>query len=146
MKIVPITLKVANGFVTEHHRHHSKVQGCKFCVGVVDDKKELRGVAIVGRPVARHLDNGFTAEVTRCCTDGVKNGCSFLYSACVKIAKNMGYERIITYILASELGTSLKASNWTYQGICGGGNWNKPSRPRLNSPELGKKVMYAKTL
>ena len=130
----------------KHHRHHSKAQGCKFCIGVVDERDELRGVAIVGRPVSRHLDDGYTAEVTRCCTDGIKNGCSFLYAACGRIAKHMGYIRIITYILATERGASLKASNWTSCGICGGGSWDTPKRPRPNSHELGKKVMYSKEL
>jgi hypothetical protein len=113
---------------------------------VVDGKGKLRGVAIVGRPVSRFLDNGLTAEVTRLCTDGMKNACSFLYAACAKIAKLMGYDRIITYILATERGTSLKASNWTCDGIRGGNSWNVPSRPRPNSVNLGKKVMYSKKL
>jgi hypothetical protein len=146
IRIIPITLKTANNFVTKHHRHHSKAQGCKFCVGVVDDNGLLRGVAIVGRPVSRFLDNGLTAEVTRLCTDGYKNACSFLYSACARIAKLMGFDRIITYILAAEKGTSLKASGWIRDGICGGGNWNVPSRPRKNSAYAGKKVMYSKNL
>ena len=146
IKIIPISLKQANDYVLKHHRHHSKVQGCKFCIGVVDDKNELRGVAIVGRPVSRFLDNGLTAEVTRLCTDGYKNACSFLYAACSRIAKNMGYDRIITYILATEKGTSLKASNWTCNGPCGGGNWNVASRPRKNSTYTDKKVMYSKIL
>jgi hypothetical protein len=122
------------------------VQGCKFSIGVVDEHNELRGVAIVGRPVSRYLDDGFTAEVTRCCTDGIKNGCSFLYAACGRIAKHMGYEKIITYTLVTEHGASLKASNWTRHGICGGGSWDTPGRPRPNSLTLGKKVMYSKTL
>ena len=113
---------------------------------MADDKNELRGVAIVGRPVSRFLDTGLTAEITRLCTDGYKNACSFLYAACARIAKNMGYDRIITYILAAEKGTSLKASNWTCNGVCGGGNWNVPSRPRKNSVCAGKKVMYSKNL
>jgi hypothetical protein len=113
---------------------------------VVDDKGKLRGVAITGRPVSRFLDNGLTAEVTRLCTDGMRNACSFLYAACAKIAKLMGYETIITYILATERGSSLKASNWTNNGICGGGNWNVPSRPRRNSVYSDKKVMYSKKL
>jgi len=113
---------------------------------VVDDKGKLRGVAIVGRPVSRFLDNGITAEVTRMCTDGMRNACSFLYAACGRIAKHMGYDRIITYILNTEKGTSLKASNWTNDGVCGGGNWNVPGRPRKNSTYTDKKVMYSKTL
>ena len=146
MKIIPISLKTANEFVIKHHRHHSKVQGCKFCIGVVDDKGKLRGAAIVGRPVSRFLDNGLTAEVTRLCTDGYKNACSFLYAACAKIAKLMGYDRIITYILATEKGTSLKASSWACGGLLGGGNWNVPGRPRNNSAYTDKKVMYSKNL
>jgi hypothetical protein len=146
IKIIPLTLKAANDFVTRHHRHHSKVQGCKFCIGVTDDKGLLRGVAIVGRPVSRYLDNGLTAEVTRMCTDGYKNACSFLYGACGRIAKHMGYQKIITYILATERGTSLKASNWMHHGLCGGNSWDTPSRPRPNSAKLGKKIMYSKIL
>jgi hypothetical protein len=144
--VIPLTLKAANEFVTQHHRHHSKAQGCKFCIGVTDDTGKLRGVAIVGRPVSRYLDDGLTAEVTRCCTDGIKNGCSFLYGACGRIAKQMGYVSIITYILAEERGASLKASNWTRRGLCGGGSWNTPGRPRQDSPNPGKKVMYSKSL
>lgn len=145
IRIIPVTLKAANDFVTQHHRHHSKAQGCKFCIGVTDEKGELRGVAVVGRPVSRFLDNGVTAEVTRLCTDGMRNACSFLYVACCRIAKPMGYEKIITYILASERGTSLKAAGWTREGVCGGGNWNVPGRPRKNSACTEKKALYYKT-
>jgi len=80
------------------------------------------------------------------CTDGYRNACSFLYAACSRIAKHMGYDRIITYILVTEKGTSLKASNWTRDGLCGGGNWNVPSRPRKNSVYTDKKTMYSKKL
>lgn len=146
MKVVPITLKQANAFVIQNHRHHSKVQGCKFCIGAVDDNGELRGVAITGRPVSRYLDNGTTAEITRLCTDGYKNACSFLYAACVRVAKEMGYKKIITYILETENGASLKAAGWLEQGICGGGNWNVKSRPRNNSPNICKKRLYYKII
>lgn len=146
MKIVPITLKQANDFVIKNHRHHGKVQGCKFCIGAVDNNGELRGVAITGRPVSRYLDNGTTAEITRLCTDGYKNACSFLYAACFRVAKEMGYEKIITYILVNEDGASLKAAGWLEQGICGGGNWNVKSRPRNNSPNICKKRLFYKTI
>lgn len=146
MKVVPITLKQANAFVIQHHRHHSKVQGCKFCIGAVDNNGELRGVAITGRPVSRYLDNGTTAEITRLCTDGYKNACSFLYAACVRVAKEMGYKKIITYILETENGASLKAAGWLEQGICGGGNWNVKSRPRNNSPNICKKRLFYKII
>lgn len=89
--MLPISLRDANAFVLAHHRHSGQVRGCKFCVAVVDDLDAVHGVAIVGRPVARRLDDGITAEVTRLCTDGIANGCSFLYSRCARIAKLMGY-------------------------------------------------------
>jgi hypothetical protein len=139
-------MKAANEFVLLHHRHHGKVRGCKFCLGVVDEENTLRGVAVVGRPVSRHLDNGLTAEVTRICTDGYVNACSFLYAACARTAKSMGFEKIITYILESENGASLRASGWYCGGPCGGGNWNVPSRPRLDSANTAKKLMYYKNL
>jgi len=122
------------------------VRGCKFCIGVIDDNEDLRGVAIVGRPVSRCLDNGLTAEVTRLCTDGYKNACSFLYAASERIARCMGFERIQTYILISENGASLKATNWICGGKCGGGNWNTPSRPRKDSNHAEKKQIYYKLL
>lgn len=73
-KVIPITLKQANSFVTANHRHHSSVAGCKFALGLTDG--ELIGVAICGRPVSRFLDDGLTLEVNRLCTDGTKNACS----------------------------------------------------------------------
>lgn len=139
IKVIPVTMKQANEFVLLHHRHHGKVRGCKFCIGAADESGVLHGVAIVGRPVSRYLDNGSTAEVTRLCTDGYRNACSFLYSACARIARQMGYARLLTYILDSESGASLRASGWTDRGICGGGNWNVPSRPRADSRNSGRK-------
>lgn len=122
MVIIPINLKQANEFVLAHHRHNTKVVGCKFCIGLWANNK-LCGVAIVGRPVSRVLDNGFTCEINRLCTNGITNGCSKLYGACCRIAREMGYKKIITYILKSENGASLKASNFMYCGIAGGVKW-----------------------
>ena len=111
MKIRPITFKAASAFVNEYHRHHAASQGCKFCVGLYAGD-QLRGVAIAGRPVSRRLDDGLTLEINRVCTLGDKNACSQLYGACCRIAREMGYAKVITYILASEPGTSLLASNF----------------------------------
>ena len=130
LKIKPISLKEANVFVSNMHRHHTKVQGHKFSIAVYDDDK-LVGVCIVVRPVSRYLDDGSILGVTRLCTDGTKNACSILYARAARIAKDMGYKKIITYILQSERGTSLKASGWMLENEdAGGGNWNVPSRPR----------------
>lgn len=119
MKVIPVTMKQVNEFVLSYHRHHGKVRGCKFCIGAADDNGTLHGVAIVGRPVSRYLDNGRTAEVTRLCTDGYRNACSFLYGACARIARQMGYAALLTYILETEDGASLRTSGWTDKGVCG---------------------------
>ena len=73
IRVVPTTLAEANAFVTEHHRHHKPVPGAKFSIAVADDEDKVRGVAIVGRPVARFVDDGWTLEVNRVATDGAKN-------------------------------------------------------------------------
>ena len=108
--IVPITFRQACSFVRQFHRHNKAPRGSKFQIGVVDEDKKLRGVAIVGRPVARMLDDGFTAEVSRTCTDGCKNANSFLYAAAWRISREMGYRRLITYTQGNEPGTSLRAA------------------------------------
>ena len=138
-------MRESNAFVEAHHRHHGKVRGCKFCVAAVVDGI-IHGVAIVGSPVSRYLDNGLTAEVTRLCTDGTRNACSFLYAASARIARQMGYEKIITYTLESENGASLRASGWRCEGLRGGKNWNHPGRPRQDSPNPGKKKLYSNEL
>lgn len=142
MEIVPITYKKACAFVVKYHRHHKPPQGHKFSIGL-EDNGALVGVAICGRPVSRILDSGLTLEVTRLCTDGTPNACSMLYSACWRIAKNMGYKELITYILDTENGTSLKASGWRCIGKCGGGNWNKPSRLRNDSTHTQMKIKFS---
>ena len=101
--MIPISLKEANAFVAEHHRHHRPVTGHKFSLGCAHDGR-LVGVAIVGRPVSRYLDNGRTLEVNRLCSTGEKNVCSFLYGAAARAAKALGYSRIITYTLDTEPG------------------------------------------
>lgn len=130
LQIKPISLKEANFYVENNHRHHRKAQGHKFSIAVYENN-ELHGVAIVGRPLSRYLDDGMTLEVLRLCTDGTKNACSILYARCAKIAKEMGYKKIITYILAEENGSSLKASGWTLEADnVGGGSWENCERRR----------------
>lgn len=92
MKIIPCTYKTACEFVNRHHRHHIASPGCKFCLGLMDNNR-LCGVAICGRPVSRYLDDGFTIEINRLCTDGTRNACSMLYGACCRVAKAMGYKK-----------------------------------------------------
>lgn len=141
MEIIPITLKAANEYVSQHHRHHKPCVGCKFCIGC-NEGGHLVGVAICGRPVSRHYDDGITLEINRLCTDGTENACSKLYGACVRIAREMGYCKVITYILASENGASLKASNFICEGEAGGEIWTG-ERKRDNGVPQEKKQRYA---
>ena len=142
--IIPISLRQANEYVLEHHRHHKAVRGCKFCVGLKVDS-DMVGVAICGRPVSRHYDNGKTIEINRLCTNGYPNACSKLYGACVRIAKEMGYKKIITYTLESEDGASLKASNFVCEGIAGGKIWTG-SRCRDNGVPKEMKKRWVKEI
>jgi len=139
-------MAAANTFISEHHRHHGGVTGYKFAIGLIDGTDSLRGVVVVGRPVARMLDDGYTAEVTRLCTDGIQNGCSFLYSAAARTSKAMGYTKIITYILEGESGVSLRASGWTFAGVRGGGSWNRPNRARIDKAPVCRKKLYYRDL
>ncbi len=130
MKAVPIELKDANAFVESLHRHHVPVHRDKIRLGCIADDGHLCGVIQLARPVSRILDDGETIEVVRCCTDGEKNACSFLYSRAARIAKEIGYKKIITYILESESGASLKASGWKYEADITGRTWDTPTRRR----------------
>lgn len=131
MIAIPIELKDAQAYINRYHRHHQASHRDKFRIAASLDGKDIIGVVQVGRPVSRVLDDGHTLEVLRLCTNGDKNVCSFLYSRAARIAKEMGYDKIITYILESEDGTSLKASGWECEAVgVGGNNWNVPSRPR----------------
>lgn len=132
LELTPITLAEANAFVERHHRHHKPVPGAKFSIAV-SEAGEVCGVVIVGRPVARMLDNGWTLEVNRCCTNGARNACSMLYQAAWRAARAMGYKKLITYTLPEEGGSSLKGAGWKCLGEAGGGNWNTPSRPRVDT-------------
>jgi hypothetical protein len=129
----------ANRLVGQWHRHHRPVVGHRFSIGV-ENEGRICGAAIVGRPVARMLDDGFTAEVTRCVTDGTKNACSMLYAACWRAWRAMGGTRLITYTLASETGTSLNASGWKalYQTANRPQGWDTPGRPRVPNPQQPK--------
>lgn len=122
LEIRPCSYQMARDFVGEHHRHNKPPPGHKFSIACYEDGR-LCGVCMVGRPVARHLDDGLTLEVNRCCTDGTRNACTILYGAATRAAKTLGYKRIITYTRQSESGTSLKASNWICDGTAGGTHW-----------------------
>lgn len=127
LSIRPISIAAANAYVEAHHRHHGKKVGCRFAIACYEGET-LHGVAICSNPVARNSDDGVTLEVSRVCTDGTYNACSILYGACARIAKEMGFRKIQTYILESEMGTSLKASGWKCEArTVGEPNWQNHS-------------------
>lgn len=144
--VIPLPLAEANAFVVEHHRHHGRVIGHKFCLGAVtqgaDGAVVIRGVAIVGRPVARRLDDGLTLEITRVATDGCKDACSALYGACRRAAFALGYKRLVTYTLASESGQSLVAAGYRMVGEVRGRSWSCASRPRVDKHPTQAKLRW----
>lgn len=141
LTLAPLSFAEACAFVAQHHRHHAAPQGHKFSLQV-HDGSEVRGVVMVGRPIARHLDDGLTLEVTRCCTDGAKNACSMLYGAAWRAARALGYTRLVTYTLASEAGSSLRGAGWRPVGHTRGGEWTRPSRPRPHVRQPGVKTLW----
>jgi hypothetical protein len=143
LEVVPISFEEACAFVRLHHRHHRPPQGHKFSVAVAH-AEEIVGVAMVGRPVARYLDNGWTMEVTRLCTDGTANACSKLYGACWRVVRELGYRELITYVLDSEKGVSLNAAGWVCLGKAGGKSWDTPSRPRVDKCPAQLKIKYVR--
>ena len=138
----PVTVKQTKEFIKRHHRHHRPSLGAVFVVGCCDETGKIRGVAMVGRPVARRLCDGKTLEITRVATDGVRNGCSFLIGICRRVAFNLGYRRLVTYTLPAEGGASLRASNWTNDITTPGRSWNVPSRKREDLAPLGEKFRW----
>ena len=141
MELRPITIRAASRFVAEHHRHHDAPQGARFALSAWHDGN-LVGVAMVGRPVSRMLDNGLTAEVIRVATDGTRNACSFLYGAAKRAAQALGYRKVVTYTLIEESGASLRAVGWNRVGVAGGGSWSRPSSPRADHHPLQQKIRW----
>ena len=131
--ITTIDFKMACSFVNKHHRHNKAPQGHKvsfglFILGI------LRGVVIIGRPISRFLDDGYTLEITRCCTDGSRNACSMLIGYACRYIKSKGFKKVITYVLQTETGSSLLACGFKLESKkCGGIGWsNRKNRKEYN--------------
>lgn len=138
----PVTRDDCNAFIEDKHRHHGRVVGYRYAVGA-ERGAELVGVAVMGRPNARMLPQYSELEVTRLCADGSKNVCSFLYSRCSRVARELGFEAVYTYILESESGDSLKAAGWEYIYTTAGGTHDRPSRRRKDSSPICPKQLWA---
>lgn len=142
LRIVPISFADACEFIAAWHRHHQPPVGHKFSLGVAD-AGHLVGVAVVGRPVARHLDNGHTLEVIRTATDGAPNANSMLYGAAWRAAKALGYDRLITYTQEGESGASLRAAGWRVVAERPARpGWHTPSRPRENRNDYVQRYLW----
>ena len=141
LDLQPISYEEACEFITRHHSHHLPPQGWKYGIAVNDGEK-IVGVVTLGRPVARFLDDGWTLEVTRCCTDGTKNAASMLYGAAARAAKALGFKRMITYTLKEERGTSLIAANWKALYDTRPVSWNRVARPRIDKHPTGQKTLW----
>jgi hypothetical protein len=141
LTVVPITQREAMAFVEQYHRHHKPPRGSVFQLAASDGEK-IVGVVLVGRPVSRRLQDGWTLEVNRSCTDGTRNACSLLYGAAWRAARALGYRRLITYTLPDEGGASLRGAGWRTVGERGGGSWNVPSRPRVDQHPTQVKLLW----
>lgn len=132
-----MTQREAFAFVEAHHRHSVVPAGCVFALGAGHGER-LEGVAIVGRPVARGLQDGFTLEVLRLCTPSegaARNVCSFLYAASWRATRALGYRRLVTYTRQDEAGSSLRAAGWRVVGEVEARSWHTRSRPRDDRDE-----------
>lgn len=147
MRARPVTLKEAQAFVGELHRHHKAPVGHRFSIGC-EQAGNLVGVATIGRPVAPKTEQYKIAEVTRLCTDGSKNACSFLYALAARICRDMGFTRIQTFILPTESGVSLRAAGWVFDGEsndAGKKGWQSRAKRRTDQPAM-RKHRYIKRL
>ena len=141
--VIPVSLKEANEYVFSFHRHSKPTQGHKFSIGAANSYG-LWGVAIIGRPIARRMDNGLTLEVLRTCVrpEAPRNVNSFLYGAAWRAVRCLGYEKLITYTLVTESGESLRGAGWKIIGEtqpAGKGAWCGPNRHRDWQPIYGQK-------
>ncbi len=141
LELVPLTFREAVAFVREHHRHHEPPRGDVFRVAAAQDG-QIVGVAMVGRPVARRLQDGWTLEVLRLCSIGARNVCSFLYGASWRAARALGWRRLVTYTLPEEGGASLRAAGWRLIGEAGGGTWSRRERPRIDTHPTQLKLRW----
>ena len=147
LSLVHVELAQANTFVTALHRHHGRIQGHRYSIGAVVDGM-LVGVIIVGRPVGGQHQNDWV-EVTRCCTDGTRNACSFLYGAAARAASALGFSRIQTFILQAEDGASLKASGWQFERLSHPVGWHHDGPRAARKVEkhlMDRKLLWFKDL
>lgn len=141
LRVRPVTFGQAAAFCAVYHRHLKPPVGHVFSLGVFTGRR-LVGVAIVGRPVARLLDDRRTLEITRVAADGTRNACSALLGACRREARRRSITRLVTYTLPSESGVSLRAAGFRPDGAAGGGSWDRAKRPRTADQPVERKLRW----
>lgn len=146
LRVVPLTRDEANALVRAWHRHHRPVVGYRFALGVVDRAGEIHAAAIVGRPVGRGVPWRRVAEVTRLVTDRTPHAASMLYGACARACRAMGYDRVQTYTLAEEAGTSLLAAGWEREATVPGRAWRRSDGSPRTTDQPGAKVRWGRSL
>lgn len=137
LALCPMKHREANAYVLAHDRHSIVPAGMVFALGA-STGEQLEGVVVVGRPVNRVLDDGWTLEVLRLCTpsEGARtNVCSFLYAAAWRATRALGYRKLVTYTRADESATSLIAAGWQIVGEVTARSWHTPIRPRDDRDE-----------
>ena len=102
LQVRPISRNAARSWIAERHRHLRRpVTGWLFGVEVLRDGQRI-GVAMCARPTARQLQDGLTCEVSRVAVlEGERNACSFAYAALRRAARALGYQRVVTYTMAT---------------------------------------------
>lgn len=143
LALVPCSLEEANAIVARWHRHHHPTPVAKFCIAATNGEAVV-GVVIVGIPKARMAMDGWTLEVTRLATDGTRNACSLLYGAARRAVFAMGYTRVITYTLADERGSSLRAAGFELEAVIKGESWKRRGRRSVDDRNpTGDKCRWA---
>lgn len=147
LEAVPITLGEARTYIDQHHRHNAGPQFHKFsiCLRAPGGPKPV-GVAVASTPKARHQMDGKTLEINRCCTDvRYTDVCSRLYAGAIRIGRELGYRRFLTYTLPGESGSSLRAVGFQLNGMGSPSpnGWNSPARPRnIDNYPPGEKLRW----
>jgi hypothetical protein len=145
LSVIPCGIREAEHFVLAHHRHHGAPTGGLFACAVARrGSSDVLGIALVGRPVARLADDGWTVEVTRLCVRPIvaHNAASLLLGACWRAARALGWRKLITYTLEEEGGASLRAAGFTLACTTRGGSWDRAPRPRVDKHPTQPKLRW----
>lgn len=144
LRVHPCGIAEARQWVERHHSHHHAPRGGLLAVAVHRGDQRVC-VAIAGRPVARLLDDGRTAEVTRVASlggDDARHAASMALGSIVRALRAVGYDRFVSYTILGECGTSYRAAGWHPTAITRGGEWSRENRLRDAAAQPDRKVRW----